>query len=58
MSNIVGSRSYQSPFCLMKIPVLLRLAWVAQRSVARKVCQIAPQMYHCKNPVCVTLRVN
>jgi hypothetical protein len=26
----------------MEIPVLLRLAWVAQRSVARKVFQIAP----------------
>jgi len=26
----------------MKIPVLLRLTWVAQRSVARKAFQIAP----------------
>jgi hypothetical protein len=33
-SNIAGPGSCQSPFCLMKIPVLLRLAWVAQRSEA------------------------
>jgi hypothetical protein len=26
----------------MKIPVLFRLAWMAQRSVVRKVFQIAP----------------
>jgi hypothetical protein len=32
----------QSLFCLMKIPVLLLLAWTAQQSEAREVFQIAP----------------
>jgi len=41
-SNIAGPGSCQFSFCLMKIPVLLLLAWTAQQSEARKLFQIAP----------------
>ena len=36
-SNIAGPGSCQFLFCLMKIPVLLLLAWTAQQSEAREV---------------------
>src|SRR5262245_36523540 len=41
-SNIAGPVGCQSSFCLMKIPMLLRLARAAQRSEAREVCRITP----------------
>jgi hypothetical protein len=39
---IAGPASRQSPFCLMKSPVLLRLVRAAQRSEAREVFLLAP----------------
>jgi hypothetical protein len=39
---ISPDRGVVKPFFLMKIPVLLLLAWVAQQSEAREVFQIAP----------------
>src|SRR5262247_1166080 len=41
-SYIAGPASCQSPFCLMKILVLLSLAWAASWSLEHKVFQIAP----------------
>jgi hypothetical protein len=49
LNNLFSERSYiaspancQSHFCLMKTPVLLRMARAMQRSEAREVFQIAP----------------